>query len=139
MSQSEPVRRLVYASRAVGQDFRHDHHDILAVSRRNNGIDGVSGVLWIDADRYLQILEGPTESVASAFDRIARDPRHADVVVLDDRDGVDRQFGDWSMAGLPGDAPADAAVRLKRILDRVDADVARYFERLLSGIGDRKG
>jgi hypothetical protein len=139
VSQSEPVRRLVYASRAVGQDFRHDHHDILAVSRRNNGMDGVSGILWIDSDRYLQILEGPAESVGLAFDRIARDSRHADVVVINDRDGVERQFGDWSMAGMPGDAPADAAVRLKRILDRVDADVARHFERLLPPIDDQKG
>lgn len=139
MSQTEPVRRLVYTSRALGDDLRHDRHDILAVSRRNNGMDGISGILWIDGDTYLQILEGPAESVELTFDRIRHDPRHVDVVVLEDRDGVDRQFGDWSMAGFPGDAPADAAVRLTRILAKVDGDVARHFARLLPGYADQKG
>lgn len=102
-------------------------------------MDGVSGILWIDRGTYLQILEGPTESVGLAFGRIAGDARHTDIEVLEDSDGVERQFADWSMAGLPGDAPADAAARLTRILSRVNADVARHFARLLPTIADQKG
>ncbi len=127
MPTTEPLRRLIYASRAVAHDPQADTHDILAESRRNNGIDGISGILWSSGGQYLQLLEGPTESVTEAFDRIRHDPRHTDIRILDDRQVTDRQFADWAMAGLPGEQPADARDRLRLLLRNVDADVAEFF------------
>ncbi|WP_294290907.1 BLUF domain-containing protein [uncultured Sphingomonas sp.] len=121
------LRRLIYSSRAIGRDPRADKHDILAESRRNNGMDGISGILWSDGDRYLQVLEGPSNSIDDAFDRIRRDARHTDVRILEDRGTTDRQFGDWAMAGMPGDHPEDAKERLRLLLRDVDAEVARFF------------
>ncbi|MBB4617414.1 BLUF domain-containing protein [Sphingomonas abaci] len=128
MSQVERVRRIIYSSRATGVNLRDDHQDILAVSRRNNGMDGISGILWIRGDRYLQLLEGPPESVAGTFSRIADDARHRDVVVLDDQLAVERQFGDWAMAGDPGERPEDASLRLRGLLRNADGEVARFFD-----------
>ncbi|WP_375250436.1 BLUF domain-containing protein [Sphingomonas sp.] len=125
---TEPcIRRLMYASRATGDNIRDDCHAILRQSRPNNGIDGITGILWTDGDRYLQLLEGPPDSVARTFDRILRDPRHTEVSVLRDDMCVDRQFGDWTMAALPDEAPDDAAGRLSVLLHAVDADVSRFF------------
>ena len=121
------LRRIVYASRPTGADVRRDHLDILAVSRRNNGVDGISGLLWSRADRYLQLLEGPPESVEGTFDRIRRDPRHVDVTIIDDREQPERVFADWAMAGLPGEHPRDAEARLRLLLQGAPDDVRRMF------------
>lgn len=128
MSQAERVRRIIYSSRATGSNLRDDHQSILAASRRNNGMDGVSGILWIRGDRYLQLLEGPPDSVAGTFDRIADDPRHTGITVLEDEPAVERQFGDWAMAGEPGDRPEDALLRLRGLLRNTDGEVARFFD-----------
>ncbi|MBN2973688.1 BLUF domain-containing protein [Roseomonas aeriglobus] len=127
MLATTSLRRLIYSSRAVGHDPREDKHDILAESRRNNGMDGISGILWSQGDRYLQVLEGPSDSIDEAFDRIRRDTRHCDIQILDDRGVTDRQFADWAMAGLPGDHPQDAEQRLRLLLRNVDPEVARFF------------
>lgn len=125
--QSDNIRRLVYASQALGDDIRNDLLKILASSRRNNGLDGVTGILWLDGSRYLQLLEGPAESVGAAFDRISRDPRHHEIMILDDVEASDRAFGDWAMAAMPSDTPDDAAKRLARLLRNSPHEVTRYF------------
>ena len=67
-------RRVIYTSRAVGEDKRADQEAILASSRRNNGMDGVSGILWIGDGEYRQLLEGPADSVHETLSRIMGDP-----------------------------------------------------------------
>lgn len=128
MSEVERVRRIIYSSRATGSNLRDDHQSILAESRRNNGLDGISGILWIRGDRYLQLLEGPPDSIADTFDRIVSDPRHIAVTVLADEPAVERQFGDWAMAGEPGDRPEDSLLRLRGLLRNTDSEIARFFD-----------
>ncbi len=120
-------RRIIYSSRPTSQDGRADQQAILTASRRNNGMDGVSGILWIGGDQYRQLLEGPVDSVAETFERIKADPRHADIVVLDDRAIDAPEFGEWAMAGLPGDRPADAAERLRFLLRNAAPEIRQYF------------
>ena len=99
-----PFRRVIYRSRATGGTARADLPAILAQSRLNNGLDGLSGLLWTDGDRYLQLLEGPPESVAATLARILADPRHHDVEFASDTAEAERAFGDWTMADLGADA-----------------------------------
>ena len=131
MSDASTFKRIIYASRATGltgAEVRRDHDDILASSQRNNGMDGVSGLLLSKSGRYLQLLEGPPESVDVTFDRIRRDPRHADVIVLDESAEAERVFADWTMAGLPGEHPADAVARLQLLLRNAPNEVGRLFQ-----------
>ena len=86
-------RRVIYTSRPVGDGARADHHAILASSRRNNGMDGISGILWIGDGAYVQLLEGPVASVGETLSRIMGDPRHADIRILDDRMADGPEFG----------------------------------------------
>lgn len=120
-------RRIIYSSRSVGADGRADHQAILATSRRNNGMDGISGILWIGDGQYRQLLEGPADSVGEVYERIAKDPRHTDIVVLDDRMIDSPEFGEWAMAGLPGDHPRDAAERLRLLLRNATPEIRRFF------------
>ena len=79
---------------------------ILQVSRRNNGRDGLSGLLYADGRRFLQVLEGEATKVEAAFARISADPRHRAIVVLSRREIEAREFGEWAMAHR---APVDDA------------------------------
>ncbi|MEE2915447.1 MAG: BLUF domain-containing protein, partial [Pseudomonadota bacterium] len=65
--------QLVYISSAIG---RVDGDAVLAVSRRNNARDGITGLLYADGRRFLQVLEGERAAVERAYQRIAADPRH---------------------------------------------------------------
>lgn len=106
--------QLVYVSSvASGQTI--DVREILAVSRRNNRIAGLTGMLYADSRRFLQVLEGDERDVMATFERIKADPRHRAVVVLSRREIPEREFGAWEMAHAEPGHDADA------LLARVDA------------------
>lgn len=129
-------RRLFYASRATGGDRGDDQIAILRQARANNGLNGVSGLLWTDGRRYLQILEGPPEAVSVIFDKIAEDDRHDGVRILSDTLEPTRLFADWSMASLfPGETDAELQTRLGRLLRSAPADIRAEFERAVAGSG----
>lgn len=76
-----PVTQLTYMSRnaAAGDVAALDAQlaQILEVSRRNNGRDGLTGYLVSDGTWFLQILEGDDDRVNAALARIRADERQA--------------------------------------------------------------
>ena len=87
------LQQLVYTSTA------HQHCDedalaaILRSSRDNNVLYSVTGILWSDGERFIQVLEGPAESVHETYDRIITDERHHGMVVVHDQLAGRRDFG----------------------------------------------
>ncbi|MCU6455268.1 BLUF domain-containing protein [Sphingomonas sp. A2-49] len=119
------MRQIFYHSRAVG---RADVSAIMASSKRNNGMDGITGMLVFDGRTFMQVLEGPDDSVATTFARIQSDPRHTDVTVISDHTITERDFAYWSMELLdPGQPSDDALWRLRRRLEHFDRDLQHYF------------
>ena len=139
------LHRVLYCSRnlipgtpeAVAADIR----SILAVSRRNNARDGITGGLLFSEGCFAQVLEGPLDAVEGAFERIQCDERHGDVTVLQSGPITARDFPDWSMAFAGPDAAsspitgvqmADAfAGRSKdggKLLDMLKAVIVREAE-----------
>jgi hypothetical protein len=126
-------RRLVYVSRAVGEKGSDELPAILRQSQANNGLNGVSGVLWVGARRYLQVLEGTPGGVGEVFGKIACDPRHEQVRIVSDTEQPERQFGGWTMAGLSmGAGNPVVRERLLRILVELPADVGEEFQVLVA-------
>ncbi len=104
---SGPLYRLLYCSRNIiapdlpsGQavDMERVLRDILAVSRRRNKADTITGALLFTASGFAQVLEGYRETVERTFERIGSDPRHAEVSVLAFTPIERRSFPDWPMA-----------------------------------------
>lgn len=91
------MHQLMYVSAAAGAPGSPELGQILAVSRRNNLRDDVTGMLLHIDGGFLQILEGPHEAVRRAYHRIAQDPRHDTPTLLLDRPVEERLFPDWSM------------------------------------------
>lgn len=96
--------QLIYSSRPFGFDGPTLIH-ILAVSRRNNERDGVTGALFCRDDLFLQLLEGPAGKVKAAFARIARDDRHVEVEKRWQDEHDQRLFPGWAMYHDPASFP----------------------------------
>jgi Sensors of blue-light using FAD len=91
--------RLMYASRAAASVDADALAAILRQSKENNPRSGVTGVLCFcsNARVFLQVLEGGRGAVSAVYNRIAQDPRHADVVLLSYEEIGERSFASWSM------------------------------------------
>jgi hypothetical protein len=89
--------QMLYVSGASRPLSTDEIEKILAVSRRNNLRDGVTGMLlWADGV-FIQILEGEAKTVRSVFQRIEADDRHKNVMVVLEQAAGKRLFTQWSM------------------------------------------
>ena len=99
---SETLYRLAYYSKNTidlpEQELTGEIRQILATARRNNPPLGVTGALMFNRGCFAQVLEGPRENVSGTFERIQRDPRHAEVMLIGFDPVEARGFAAWSMA-----------------------------------------
>lgn len=124
--------RLTYISTAA-RDLTQDGVDaILAASRRNNRRDRITGLLFHDGRRFLQLLEGEASMVEAAYARILRDTRHRACVKLDERHADARVFGEWDMAWRRLNAPAGEPTLAETVANMVaqvpEPNVRALFE-----------
>jgi Sensors of blue-light using FAD len=89
--------RLMYASRATEPLRPESLHAIMKKSTANNPSAGVTGVLCFSGQIFLQVLEGGRMQVSKLYNRIAQDPRHRDVVLLNYEEIPERSFASWAM------------------------------------------
>jgi hypothetical protein len=108
VERSVQLSRLAYYStnrlRSSGDALRADLNFILATAIRRNGEDGMTGGLVFNRSHFMQVLEGESTAVTRTFVRIAADPRHADVTLVEVKPVDERLFGRWSM-GYAGETP----------------------------------
>jgi hypothetical protein len=105
---------------------------ILTQSQRNNQKTGVTGLLYTDGTRFLQVLEGEEPAIAATFARIKADPRHHAVVILSDRSIETREFGGWAMAyPQETDDTATFDQKLDRLLTGASDSVRGTFRGLV--------
>lgn len=91
---------LIYVSTAKGSPSNDDLKKLLTRARERNSELGITGLLAYDQETrsYVQILEGPKDSVLKVFDIIRNDRGHENIRVLKEGDSKSRRFGDWTMA-----------------------------------------
>ena len=96
----EGLLRIVYLSRIqLGPGRRETDMvaEILKASVDRNRRSGISGGLLALNGWFIQMIEGPVADVEATFGRIACDPRHGFIKVLDHRPVSARLFPDWAM------------------------------------------
>lgn len=89
--------RLLYASRTADAVTHEVIESILAQSRKHNPELGITGILCHGGDVYMQVLEGGRDAVNQLYNRIVRDKRHRDVVLLHYEEVSERRFAGWTM------------------------------------------
>ncbi len=125
--------QLIYASAATKPFSPDDLKALLTKARARNTLYKVSGMLLYHSGSFLQVLEGPDESIDLILRSIFKDQRHSNTRTLSRSTILSREFPTWSMGftdttlamtrpeghvdyvrGLP--ALTDAATHAKRFL-----------------------
>ena len=89
--------RLLYASRASAAVTHEIIESILHSSREHNPALGITGVLCHGGDVYMQVLEGGRAAVNELYNKIVRDPRNKEVMLLYYVEVSERHFAGWTM------------------------------------------
>ncbi len=89
--------RLMYASRAASGTGETEVAAILRHARNRNPAKGITGVLCHSDGVFVQLLEGGRTVVNAIYNRIAADPRHAEVTLLAYEEVGERRFAGWAM------------------------------------------
>jgi hypothetical protein len=127
--------QLIYSSKPFGFD-EAALNGILAIARRNNPRDAITGSLICRRDLYLQLLEGPRAAVEARYSSIARDDRHLEVVKRISRPVTERMFPNWAMRDDPARSWMWTAKEIDDgALDRsIPAEFIAVFSRLAAEI-----
>ena len=89
---------LIYVSHAADGLKSSDLYDILNKAHEVNANLGISGLLLYKNKRFMQLIEGQEDAVRGLYQKILQDPRHRDLIVLQEDTEPERQFPGWSMA-----------------------------------------
>ncbi len=94
--------RLMYASRTTAAVEQDALAGILRQSKDNNPALGITGLLChcSTSGIFMQVLEGGRSAVNRLYLKIAADPRHTDVEVLDYAEINERRFAGWTMGQI---------------------------------------
>lgn len=71
--------------------------NILEQSRRNNASMNITGVLLACNGSIIQVLEGEKEDITFLYNKIQRDPRHTQMILLYEGQTEGRSFDSWAM------------------------------------------
>lgn len=93
------LSKIIYVSRS-SSPMPLELKDILATSRKNNPVFGISGALCFLDGIYMQWFEGEATAVNALYKKIENDPRHTDVKLLVHETISLREHPKWSMALL---------------------------------------
>ena len=104
--------RCLYASRSVEPLTSIVIDSIVEQSHRNNPSRGITGLLCVFDDIFVQVLEGGRDAVCDLFNTIVRDQRHNTLRLLSFEEVSERRFPQWHMGQVRFSA-VNAALLLK--------------------------
>ena len=106
---------LIYVSSAQVPFSNADLAALLEISRRNNALIDVTGMLVYRDGNFMQAIEGEEETIMRLQEKITRDPRHDGLITLLTQRIEKRQFPAWSMG-------------FRNLADPTLRDIAGYSE-----------
>jgi len=94
------MRSLVYLSEANAVFDTAALQKLVTVSVEHNLRARITGYLYFEEQRFLQYLEGEAEDVDQLMRRLALDPRHSVIRMVQQDTRRTRRFPDWHMRWL---------------------------------------
>lgn len=101
MTSEKFLTRLIYASTATEAYSPTELGGILESCKRNNPPLGITGMLFVSNNFFLQCLEGERRNINLLYQKIFLDQRHKDVELLELKEVGNRYFDDWTMKYVP--------------------------------------
>ncbi|MEM0968016.1 MAG: BLUF domain-containing protein [Verrucomicrobiota bacterium] len=104
--------RLIYRSIADEAFLRPGSlQEMVNMASESNQLAGITGVLVLSGDHFLQCLEGPTKFVNELYGKIIQDPRHRQVELIHYAEVTGTSFYDWGMKILRLDESLPPSIR----------------------------
>ena len=131
---------LMYYSKVIPGVQADGIATILRSARKNNPNEDLTGVLYTNGRWFLQILEGPRQSVTRMFGILQNDKRHTDVTMINVKNIEERAFGDWGMAFIKSDPAVIAIIKEMTGMEVFDPSWLDYDQAyaLLKRLGDER-
>jgi class 3 adenylate cyclase len=124
------MKRVTYISTTARRLSDDEIDEIARKADANNARDGVTGVLLSAHGFFFQVLEGEAADVDRVMERIRRDPRHHDVLILkSERDLAARAVGQWSMRTVRLEGTGDLLIDAIRTMLETITESHRIIER----------
>ncbi len=90
-------KSLIYVSNAeVSMDYEKAM-DILQVSWRHNHNSDISGMLIYDDNHFVQLLQGPINTVDTLYEKISNDTRHHSIELIGSELLARKDVSGWGM------------------------------------------
>ena len=90
--------QLLYVSSASNWMSDDKLDSLLVNAKANNHNLDVTGMLVYHDGSFIQILEGEKDQVESLFNKISKDARHNNIILIDEKNIDMRSFSSWDMA-----------------------------------------
>lgn len=91
------INQLIYISQATRKMSNQELVEIHSKAQSNNAKVDVTGSLFYNGGWFLQILEGPMQTLTKLYNKIEEDTRHKNSRVLYNEPAEFRTFTRWSM------------------------------------------
>jgi len=92
------VYQIVYSSISRKVMNSDSIFELLTKAQAFNKEHGITGLLIYHSSVFLQLLEGEEKEVKELYQKILKDPRHSDMLILLEAKSETRLFDIWSMA-----------------------------------------
>lgn len=112
--EAYPIFRLTYLSRPVNPFTDTDFDDIERKSVEANNARDVTGLLIVNGERILQVIEGHEDAVRELYKKIEADERHTITKLVSETEDEERMLLTWNMVvremtGTPPDVLTEYA------------------------------
>ena len=94
------ILRLTYVSRYNTDNANIEVARILEQAQRNNERNGITGVLVINENYFLQSIEGARPAINGLLRELIKDDRHFSLQIVECREVEQRRWDKWSMKYL---------------------------------------
>ena len=117
----EALRSLTYVSQTTDRMSESAFTQLGLEAARLNALDGITGLLVFNGQRFCQTVEGSPAAIDNLLTRLAADPRHCSLQIVEDMCVPNRRFRSWDMQFVSIPADRDAALQVAR--ERLDSEV----------------
>ena len=90
--------RIIYLSSVTTNFSNEDIISLLDLSRRNNEVNEITGLLLYSDGNFLQIIEGKKKPLEKLFKKISLDSRHKNIIKVFHGKVSTRNYPKWKMA-----------------------------------------
>lgn len=130
------LKRIKYVSEFAEHVTRNMIDKMVERAARQNEQKGITGILIASGRLFFQVIEGPAAEIDGLFEKILKDKRHHNVLLLNSEWGGKRIFPDWALKRVDVDDESIAEMEpLKAILTTI-MENRMQIERL-SGVLER--